>query len=106
MLLEISKEIFGKEVESTKGLTLVDFWGPSCVPRPSSMPYVSGLVEKYDRKLKVVKVDASKNRRLCIELKVMGLPTFVLYQDSCEMDRLSGKDVTKEQLERFVEDHM
>lgn len=106
MVLEVSKETFGEEVESTQGWTLVDFWGPYCVPCLNLMPHVAALAEKYDHKIKVVKVHASRNRRLCIELKVMGLPTFVLYQNGNGVDRLSGKDVTEAQLEGLVEKHM
>ncbi len=52
--------------------------------------------------MKVAKVDASKNRRLCIDLKVMGLPTFLLYRDGQEIGRLSGKEVNQAELGKFV----
>jgi len=66
------------------------------------MPYVEELAGKYETRLKVAKVDASLNRRLCIDLKVMGLPTFLLYRNGQEVGRLSGKEVNHEELGKFV----
>ena len=106
MALDVTKETFAGEVESSSGLVLVDFWGPACVPCLALMPYVEELAGKYDTKLKVVKVDASKNRRLCIDLKVMGLPTFLMYRDGQEVGRLSGKELNQEELGNFVEGYL
>lgn len=105
MVLEVTKESFHTEVESSQGLVLVDFWGPACVPCLALMPYVDEFAEKHGQYVKVVKVDASKNRRLCIDLKVMGLPTFLIYKNGREVGRLSGKDVNQEELSKFVAFH-
>jgi thioredoxin 1 len=106
MALDVTKETFGAEVESSPGMVLVDFWGPACVPCLALMPFVEEMADKYGPRLKVVKVDASKNRRLCIDLKVMGLPTFLLYRDGQEVGRLTGKEVNQEELGNFVEGHL
>jgi thioredoxin 1 len=58
------------------------------------MTFVHDLAEKYAGRLKIVKVDSSKNRRLCIDLRVMGLPAFLLYDSGQELGRLAGKDVS------------
>ena len=49
--------------------------------------------------VKVVKVNASENRDVCRELRVFGLPTYVLLRDGEELERLSG-DVSKEDIEK------
>ncbi len=106
MLLETTKDSFESDVTSAKGYVLVDFWGPSCVPCLGLMPHVEALAEENKSNLKVVKVDASKNRRLCIDLKVMGLPSFLLFEDGNEVDRLSGKELTAEQVREFIKKHV
>ena len=35
-------------------------------------------------------MEAPKNRRLCLELKVLSLPTFLFYKDGKEVERMSG----------------
>lgn len=49
----------------------------------------------------MTKVEAPKNRRLCLELKVLSLPTFLFYKDGKELDRLSG-NVSLEAIEKSI----
>jgi thioredoxin 1 len=81
------------------GSVLVDFWGPRCQPCLQMMPTVERLEEESAGAVKVVKVNASENREVCRELRVFGLPTYVLLRDGEEVERLSG-DVTKEDIEK------
>jgi thioredoxin 1 len=101
MIVEGNRKNFEEEVLKYNGPVLVDFWGPSCGPCLALMPVVEEFAEKYDGKLKIVKVNTTENRRLCINLKVISLPTFILFNDGEEVKRL-GPTVTKEELEQNV----
>ena len=101
MVMEVNKENYESEVLGNEGCVLVDFWGPSCEPCLELMPAVEKIDEKYSD-LKVVKLDSSKNRRLCINHKVMGLPTFIIYLNGEEVERISGKEVNEEALDAMV----
>ena len=103
MGIEVNSETFEKEVVRSEVPVLVDFWGPQCAPCLALMPKVEGLAEKYAEKLRITKVDASKNRRLCLNLKVFGLPTFLFYKNGKEVDRLSGNSLKIEEIEEVVE---
>jgi len=81
------------------GSVLVDFWGPRCQPCIAQMPLVAQLEEEAAGAVRVVKVNSAEARDVCRELKVFGLPTYVLMRDGVELDRLTG-DVGKEDLER------
>ena len=102
MEYEVNKDNFAELVEASKGLFLVDYWGPSCQPCKALMPFVDELARKYNGIIKVGKVDSSQNRRLCISQKVMGLPSFLMYKDGIEAGRLTGNAATKEELDKFV----
>ncbi len=65
------------------------------------MPQVEALGTTYAGKVKITKVEAPKNRRLCLDLKVLSLPTFLFYKDGKEMDRLSG-NVSPEAVEKSI----
>ena len=65
------------------------------------MPQVEALGTAYAGKAKMTKVEAPKNRRLCLELKVLSLPTFLFYKDGKELDRLSG-NVSLEAIEKSI----
>ena len=100
-MVEVTKESFHELV--AEGTTLVDVWGPQCVPCIALMPDVEKIEEERAPDLKVVKLEAPKNRRLCMELKVMGLPAFLLFRDGQEISRLDGADVSAPQLRSWVE---
>ena len=94
MAIELSSENFESEVVNSDVPVLVDFWGPRCGPCLALMPQVEGLEEKYGATFKISKVDASSNKRMCLSLKVLGLPTFLIYKNGEEVDRLKGDDLT------------
>ena len=85
-----------------EGTVLVDVWGPECRPCSALMPHVEKLAETR-QELNVVKLEAPTARRLCMSLKVMGLPAYILYRDGAEVSRLSGPDITPASLEAWID---
>jgi thioredoxin 1 len=81
-----------------EGSVFVDFWGPRCQPCIAMMPTIARLEDEADGAVRVVKVDSTENREVCRELRVFGLPTYILMRDGEELERLSG-EVTKQQVE-------
>ena len=68
------------------------------------MPDVEALAEKHGGKIKLVKIDASKNRRFCLKMRVLGLPTYLIYEDGKEIERLSGGDLTIADIEESIKE--
>ena len=97
---EATRENFDDLVES--GTTLVDVWGPDCKPCLALKPHVEKLAEARDD-LSVVMLEAPKARRVCIRLKVHGLPTFLLMQDGEEVSRLSASTISPKQLNEWLD---
>jgi|SRR5581483_3053385 len=99
-LTEATKENFRDLVAS--GTVLVDVWGPQCRPCIALMPHVEKIAnERTD--LKVVKLDSSQNRRLCMELRLMGLPVFMLFRDGKEVARFASPEMTDLDLDRWLD---
>jgi thioredoxin 1 len=84
---------------TSEGSVLVDFWGPRCQPCLAMMPTIAKLEEDAGGAVRVVKVNSAENRDVCRELRVFGLPTYVLMRDGEELERLSG-EVSKDDIER------
>ena len=97
MPVEATVETYGDL--TGEGSVLVDFWGPRCQPCLAMMPTIANLEEAAAGAVRVVKVNSAENREICRELKVFGLPTYVLMRDGEELERLSG-DVSKDDIER------
>jgi len=100
-MIEINSDSFEREVLHSSIPVLVDFWGPLCGPCLALMPKVEALSERYGDKVRITKVEAPKNRRLCLTLKVMSLPTFLFFKDGKEVDRLSG-EITIQSIEECL----
>jgi thioredoxin 1 len=97
-MVEVTGENFEQDVIRSSQPVMIDFWGPQCSPCLALMPKVEALAEKYRDKIKLAKVEAPKNRRLCLNLKVMSLPTFLFYRNGKEVDRITG-NITAQSIE-------
>jgi thioredoxin-like negative regulator of GroEL len=87
----------------SEGTVLVDVWGPACVPCVALAPHVEQLAE--DRPdLSVVKLEAPKARRTCIELRVMTMPTFLLFRDGEELARISDPELSPGKLHEWLDE--
>jgi len=61
-VFEVTDQNFGDEIESTDGLSMVDFWAAWCGPCRMVAPIVADLAETYaDQGLKVGKLDVDHN---------------------------------------------
>ena len=95
MAIELNRDNYESEVLQSKEPVLVDFWGPQCKPCLALMPAVDELEKDYADRLKVAKLNAAENRMLCAKLRVLGLPTILLYRNGVEVTRLTGEQIAK-----------
>ena len=88
-LLELTKENYEEEVINSERPWSSILGSPLC---PLPVPHAGGgeVGCGIRDKIKFCKVNSAKNQRLCIELKVMALPTFLFYKDGQVVDKLTG----------------
>lgn len=103
-IAEATRENFD-ELIAGPGLVLVDVWGPQCAPCVALAPHVETLAERHPD-LKVVKLEAPKARRVCIDHRVMGLPTFLLFEDGQEVSRITEPTLSRNQLDAWLQDQL
>jgi thioredoxin-like negative regulator of GroEL len=101
VLGEATKDNFREIV--AQGRVLVDVWGPQCAPCIALMPDVEALARSRPE-VTFVKLDSSQARRLCMELRVMGLPAFLLFQDGREVARIAGQDLNAARLAAWLDE--
>jgi thioredoxin 1 len=97
MPIDATPETF--EELTRDGSVFVDFWGPRCQPCLAMMPAIAELEERAGGRVRVVKVNSTENRQVCRDLRVFGLPTYILMRDGGELERLTG-EVSREDVER------
>jgi thioredoxin-like negative regulator of GroEL len=98
-VLDATRENFDELVGS--GVVLVDVWAESCRPCVVLGPHMESIASG-NPDLTVVKLDASKARRLCMSLQVRGLPTILLLHDGQEVARISEPNLTVEQVDTWL----
>ena len=100
----VTSETYARDVvaASRELPVLVDVWGPQCGPCIKMMPMVERRAEEHAEAVRLVKLDSSQNRRLCVNLGVMGLPTFLIYRDGQEVQRLTGDSCTPAAIRQVV----
>jgi len=103
MAIELNRDNFETEVLQAKEPLVIDFWGPRCQPCLALMPTVEKFEQEYAGKIKVAKVNAEQNRMLCARLRVLGLPSFLFYQNGVEVKRLSGQTLTGKEIKEAIE---
>lgn len=74
-------------------------WCPDCRFIKPAMPEIEAEFSQY----KFLTVDRDENIDLCQELMVMGIPSFIVYEDGKEKGRFVNKDrKTKKEVEDFL----
>lgn len=102
-VVEATREDFWEKVDD--GTVLVDVWSEECQPCIKLAPHLEQLAEENDD-LTVVKLEAPKARRVCMDLKVMGLPTLLLFRDGEEVDRITDPDLDAETVRGWLDEHL
>jgi thioredoxin-like negative regulator of GroEL len=104
----VSQATFAQQVieASRHRPVLVDFWGPRCAPCLKLMPWVEKLADELADSARIVKLNTAENRRFAADLGVMGLPTFALYADGQEVERLTGDECTPKGILGLLQSHV
>jgi thioredoxin 1 len=97
-VVDATKETFDDLIGS--GVVLVDVWAQSCHPCVALSPHMASIADAHPD-LTVVKLDASKARRLCMSLQVRGLPTILLFHDGQEIARICDPNLVADQVDTW-----
>jgi len=76
------REEFEKEVLKSEVPVLVDFWAPWCGPCQMMAPVLESLANKFEGKIKIVKVDTevAANQPLAMDYRISSIPNMKLFK--------------------------
>ena len=69
---------------------LLDFHATWCGPCRAMIPILDELQAELGGRVRIVKIDVDEYTDLAVQMKVMGVPTFMLYRNGQELWRQAG----------------
>ena len=87
-LLELTDATFKKTIQ--KGVTLVDFWAPWCMPCKIQGPIVNEVAELMHDKATITKLNIDLHKRTASELGIRSIPTIIIFKDGKPLTKLVG----------------
>ena len=81
---------------------VVDFTASWCPPCKKIGPVFESLAKNFAEQLVLRKLDVDANKEGKVAAKIQAMPTFIVYRDGVEVDRLRGakEDELKQLLQR------
>ncbi len=81
---------FASEIESFKGVALVDMWAPWCMPCQMLGPVIEEVANEIGDKAKVGKLNVDENVNTATKYNVSSIPYVVVFKDGQIVDTLVG----------------
>jgi thioredoxin 1 len=104
-MLEITKENYKSEVESSDIPVFIDFWAAWCGPCKTLGPIFEEVSSSYAGKVKFVKLDVDNNKEIAGQFGVMSIPTLIFVKSGKEVDRTVGS-MSADKLKAFVDKNL
>src|SRR5262249_15743701 len=87
---EVNDVNFESEVLESSQPVVVDFGAEWCQPCKVLAPTVESLAEKYEDRLKIVKLNVDEGAGSSSRFGIKAIPTLILFRDGKEVQRVVG----------------
>jgi thioredoxin 1 len=101
----VSDDTFKEEVLKAELPVLVDFWAVWCAPCYAVVPALENIVQKYEEKMKVVKLNVDENMKTPAKYRITSIPTLLLFKDGELKETLVGVN-SQDKIEEAVGKHL
>ena len=81
---------FDQIVSQAKIPVLVDFWAPWCRPCLMVAPILDELVEEYNGKVSITRMDVDQNPKTAAKYSIMSIPTMLIFKKGKPISQIVG----------------
>ncbi len=90
-------------IEASRSVpVLVDFWATWCGPCKQLMPVLEKLIQEYDGRVKMVKIDIDQNRQIAMQLGVQSVPMVFAFYGGQPVDAFMGV-ISEKEVRAFID---
>ena len=100
-MIETTDKTFNKEVLESDKPVLIEFWASWCIPCKMMEYVLKELESEYNGKVKIVKFNIDRYRKIPKKYKLTGVPTFMTFKNGEVCDQKVGA-LSKKDLEELI----
>ena len=102
---EVGDETFERDVLGSDVPVVLDFWAEWCPPCRALAPTFEELAQRYEGRVRFLKLNVDENSQVPSRLGIKGIPTLVFFDGGREVERVvgaSGKDALARIIDKYV----
>lgn len=88
-----------------KGVSLVDFWAPWCMPCRVQNPVINELADEFKGKAKICKLNVDENKKTAAQLNIRNIPNIIIFRNGKPEKQFVGvkpKNTLKKAIEKLL----
>ena len=104
--LILTDKNFSEEVFKNQKLVLVDFWAEWCIPCQMITPILQEIIDKFDGKIRIGKLDVDKNPLISTVFSIDRIPALILFKNGKIVQKFIGvqpKEIITEAINSILE---
>ena len=104
--LNVTTTSYDQQVRDWPEFLLAEFWAKWCGYCRMIEPFINELAAKQAGRLKIIRVDVDAEPALAGRFAVKATPTFILYRNGVQLDRLDGAPQQNSDLALWIDQAM
>jgi thioredoxin 1 len=104
-IVHVTDDSFEQEVIKSDVPVLVDYWAEWCGPCKMIAPILEEVVDDYEGKLKIAKLNIDENPNTPPKFGIRGIPTLILFKDG-DVEATKVGALSKSQLTAFIDSNL